>query len=466
MKIMKRIDIKSALTIVLSLLLTVPSVAQTQNSSYFLDGSFDRHKLNPALAPERGYLSLPVIGGTTFSLNGNIGLSNFLYESKSSPGMLTTFMSSEVDRNRFMNALPDNSKFGISFDMEILSLGFRAFGGYATMGFTLRNREQVSIPKQMFGFMKAGLSNGNYLIENMNINSVTYMESMIGYSREIIDNLKVGVNLKFLSGVAYADANIDRMKANISGNEWIVNANATMQVAAPGVIVTKAEDGTIDGFEEEIVFEGLPSSGFAMDLGAYYDFSNLVEGLSLSASVTDIGAIKWKDIVIGKTKNEDIVFDGFDNYDVMGDDAAEEEMEQLGEDFQDLLKIYQMPSETKNVNLGATFRLGVEYSLPFVDWISVGELFTCRTGTYKYTESRTSIVLSPLRWFELSGNVAFTSNYGTMLGFMLNIHPAGFNFFIASDGIKANLNPQFIPVDEFGANLMFGIKMPIGARLD
>ena len=75
---MKRIDIKSALTIVLSLLLTVPSVAQTQNSSYFLDGSFDRHKLNPALAPERGYLSLPVLGGTTFSLNGNIGLSNFL----------------------------------------------------------------------------------------------------------------------------------------------------------------------------------------------------------------------------------------------------------------------------------------------------------------------------------------------------------------------------------------------------
>ena len=62
--------------------------------------------------------------------------------------------------------------------------------------------------------------------------------------------------------------------------------------------------------------------------------------------------------------------------------------------------------------------------------------------------------------------MAFTSNYGTMLGFMLNIHPAGFNFFIASDGIKANLNPQFIPVDEFGANLMFGIKMPIGARLD
>mgnify|MGYP003289822593 FL=1 len=62
--------------------------------------------------------------------------------------------------------------------------------------------------------------------------------------------------------------------------------------------------------------------------------------------------------------------------------------------------------------------------------------------------------------------MAFTSHYGTMLGFMVNLHPAGLNLFIASDGIKATMNPQMIPVDEFGANLMFGVKFPVGKRLN
>ncbi|MBO7260380.1 MAG: hypothetical protein J6U97_02680 [Bacteroidaceae bacterium] len=463
---MKKISIKTGLLFVLTLFLAAPSMAQSVNSSYFMDGSFDRHKLNPALSPERGYISLPVIGGTAFTFNGSVGLSNFLYESKSSPGMLTTFMSSEIDKKSFLNSLPDDSKFEIAMDIDILSLGFQAFGGYNTLGVTMKNRNVISIPKQMFGFMKAGLSDGNYLIEDMNVNSVTYGEVYIGHSRKIIDNLTVGVKLKFLTGVAYADANITRMKANISEQSWVVNANAELRVAAPAVVVTTNEEGAIEGIEEEIVFEGLPSNGFALDLGAHYDMSGIVEGLSVSASVTDIGSINWQEMVVGKTKNEDIVFDGFDEYGVMGDNAAEDEIEQIGEDFQEMLKLYQMPNETKRVNIGATFRLGVEYTIPFVKWISVGELITCRTGVHKYSESRTSVVLSPVKWFDLSGNVAFTSHYGTMLGFMVNLHPAGLNLFIASDGIKATMNPQMIPVDEFGANLMFGVKFPVGKRLN
>ena len=47
----------------------------------------------------------------------------------------------------------------------------------------------------------------------------------------------------------------------------------------------------------------------------------------------------------------------------------------------------------------------------------------------------------------------------------MNLHPAGFNLFLASDGVKAILNPQMIPVSEFGANIIMGVKIPVGKRL-
>ncbi|MBO5811987.1 MAG: hypothetical protein J6Q97_02035, partial [Bacteroidaceae bacterium] len=72
---------------------------------------------------------------------------------------------------------------------------------------------------------------------------------------------------------------------------------------------------------------------------------------------------------------------------------------------------------------------------------------------------------NPSLAINLSGNVAFTSTYGAVLGFVVNLHPAGFNLFLASDGVKATLNPQMIPVSEFGANIIMGVKIPVGKRL-
>ncbi len=466
---MKKNSIKIGLSVILGFVVAASSVAQTINSSYFIDGSFDKHLLNPALTPERGYISLPVLGGYSLTLNSNVGLSNFLYESKTNPGMLTTFMSSEIDKNRFMQSLPDVSQIDMALDMELLTLGFKAFGGFNTISMSMKNRETISIPQQMFGFMKASLSDGNYLIEDVNVNSVTYLETSLGHSHKITDNLTVGAKLKFLTGVAYADANINQLKANVSEQSWVVNANVEMRATATSVTITTntAEGGEIEEIEAEVLYQGASSTGFAFDMGAIYDMSDLVDGLSVSASVTDIGGIKWKDMVVGKTKNEDIVFDGFDNYDVLGGhDDETTEIDQLEDDFKEMIKLYEAPSETQKINIGATIRVGAEYTLPFADWISVGELFTCRMGLRKYTESRTSVVLSPTKWFDLSGNLAFTSTYGTVLGFVVNLHPAGFNLFLASDGIKATMNPQMIPVDEFGANLMFGVKFPVGKRLN
>ena len=113
-------------------------------------------------------------------------------------------------------------------------------------------------------------------------------------------------------------------------------------------------------------------------------------------------------------------------------------------------------------------RAGAEYALPFAKWISFGELLTYRTGLWPYAESRTSLTLSPCGWFDLSGNASFTT-MGSSMGFLLNLHPGGVNFFVAVDRLKAEFNPQFIPLHDFGLNFSLGLNFAFGkkrAKLD
>jgi hypothetical protein len=145
-------------------------------------------------------------------------------------------------------------------------------------------------------------------------------------------------------------------------------------------------------------------------------------------------------------------------------------MDQIKDDFNDMVQMYQTGTtdQKEKVLLNATFRVGAEYALPFAKWISFGELLTYRTGLWPYAESRTSLTLSPCGWFDLSGNASFTT-MGSSMGFLLNLHPGGVNFFVAVDRLKADFNPQFIPLHDFGLNFSLGLNFAFGkkrAKLD
>lgn len=434
--------------------------AQTLNSGYFLDGSFDRHHLNPAFTPERNYFSLPVMGHISMDVLSTVGLSNFIYESTSHPDNLTTFMSADIDKAAFLDALPGVTRIGVDLDLDLFAVGFKGFQGYNTINLNLRNSEHVSIPKELFDFMKSSFSEGDYLIKDINVNSTSYLELAFGHSHRVNENLTVGAKFKYLIGIAYADLNIDQIHAVVNGNSWSVNANATMRVAASGLYFTHKDPATNEFDGVEFKFKGLSGSGFAVDLGAEYDMKDLVQGLTLSASLTDLGLIKWKRTNTAMThNNEPVVFDGFGND---GSDM-EETMDQLQDDFDKLLKLYDEGQSVTKTNIGATLRLGAEYVMPFYSGLSAGMLLTQQTGAWNYSEGRLSLIVSPNGWFEATANAALSS-YGASFGWLINFHPAGCNLFFGSDSFKIKLNPQFIPVSDFRTNFVFGVKFPIGKK--
>lgn len=465
---MKKHIIKKSIVAASMLLMTVAASAQSASSSYFLEGMNQRYQLNPAFAPERPvFMAIPALSNIQVDASSSVGLANFLFESTSKPGMLTTFMSPDIDAKTFLDGMPRAAQFNVGVNMDILALGVGGKNGFTTFNLKLRNNEQINLPKELFGFMKASLAQGDYLIENININTISYLEASLTHSHKIGDNLTIGLGLKFLEGIAYADVTVNEIDARLHEDEWLVKSNGTIKASVPGAeYKLDPEKQTFDGIEG-YNFKVPRSHGFAVDLGAEYDFKGIVDGLKVSAAITDLGFINWANMNTFATNNNEYVeFEGFNNYDVSGDNE-DETMDQIKDDFNDMVQMYQTGTtdQKEKVLLNATFRAGAEYALPFAKWISVGELLTYRTGLWPYAESRTSLTLSPCGWFDLSGNASFTT-MGSSMGFLLNLHPGGVNFFVAVDRLKAEFNPQFIPLHDFGLNFSLGLNFAFGKKRD
>ena len=459
---MKKQIIKSVLAASM-LFVTVAAWAQSASSAYFLEGFNQRYQLNPSFAPERKvFMAFPALSNIQLDASSTVGLANFLYESKSKPGMLTTFMSPDIDAETFLKALPKVAQFNVGFSMDVFALGIGGNRGYTTVNYKIRNQEQISLPKELFGFMKASLAQGEYLIENIDMNTITYTELSVSHSHKIGDFLTIGAGIKLLEGIEYVDLRVDKIEAKLGEEEWSVRSNGGIKASVPGTKFNVEEDPDthrqrFDGFDDPKF--GIPSSfGLAFDLGAEYDFRDMVKGLKVSAAITDLGFINWKNYYSFATDNDRWVdFEGFNNYDVNGDNS-DDPMDQMSDDFNEMVQMYQVGGAGKeSVGLAASFRLGAEYALPMANWVSFGELFTYRTGLWPYVESRTSVTLSPCGWFDLSGNMAITT-LGSTLGFMLNLHPGGINFFLAVDRLKAEFNPQYIPLHDFGLDFSIGYK--------
>ena len=442
--------------------LALNGMAQTASSAYFLDGAFYNYQLNPAMKAERGFFSLGA-GNLSFGTNSNVGLSNFIYPKGDK---LATFMSSSVSPNEFLGNMPDAARLGFNLDETLLATGFRMMGGYTTFGISLHSSMSMALPKGFFEFAKKGLQESSYSFSGINLNTMNYAAITLGHSHEIFDGFRIGVNAKALLGLAYADVTVDKLNIEMGENHWQVESHAQAQAAAliEGRPTLDA-DGVVTGFEIGPIAPA--ASGYALDLGMLYDMDNIVPGLTVSASVLDLGHITWKYMMKGQSTDAKVEFDGFEITDINdAQGAIDKEFERLGNDAAKMVEFSYEGTETAITKLSPTMYLGAEYEMPFYRRLSVGVLYGQRFTDIqfnKWYEARGFINLSPLNWIEASVNYGI-STYGTTLGWMFNFHPAGIAFFVGSDYMITKVTPQYIPVDNLNSHITLGVNLALGKR--
>ena len=114
-----------------ALLVTTAASSQTLNSLYFLEGNNQRHRLNPAFTSERGFVTFPLLGNLNPTLNSNIGLGTVLYPQGDE---MVTFMHPSISNAEAMAKFKSMNVLEFDLNLDILTVGFNAWGGSNTIG--------------------------------------------------------------------------------------------------------------------------------------------------------------------------------------------------------------------------------------------------------------------------------------------------------------------------------------------
>lgn len=447
------------------------AAAQTINSAYFTEDYKFRHMLNPAFGNEQNYVSIPALGNISVNTHGNFGyrdviMSNPMYPSLSSKKM-TTFLNPYISAEDALSGFSTgNNRITGDVSLTILSAGFKAFGGYNTIEINSRTTTGVSLPYELFEFAK-NTGNHSYDIGDINAHAQSFAEIAFGHSRQINDKLRLGAKLKVLVGLGRADVKMRNMKADLTAEDkWTITGEATADVSMKGFsYVSEEKEYNIEGsgtYERvnDVDLDGVGVGGFGMaiDLGGVYEIN---EDWTVSASVLDLGFISWTNDMLAENRSKSFVFNGFHDVSVTSDRGEEidTKVDRYGDQLADFANLTDMDDKGgRSTGIGATINVGVEYTLPVYRKVSFGALCTSRiNGAYSWTEGRLSANYAPLNW--LDGGVSFAVNsFTTSMGWVLNLHPKGYNFFIGMDHILGKTSKEMIPLSS-NASLTVGMNI-------
>ena len=445
---------KKIILVATLLLSVVTATAQSLNSAYFTDGYNFRHTMNPAYGNDQSYVSIPALGNINVRTQGNFGYDAIIKNNPNPYGnkTMTTFLNPYIDASTALEdfASGNNRVIG-SVGIALLSAGFKAWGGYNTIEINSKTSFGVSLPYELFEFAK-NTGNKNYDIGDINAGALSYVEIALGHSRQLTDQLRAGAKLKVLLGVGRADVKMEDVKAQLTdANQWLISANAQADVSLKGFTYKqkdkeyKQTPGTYKYVNDvDVDGAGIGGFGLGIDLGATY---KLNDDWNFSAALLDLGFISWSNDMQARNMSKEFVFDGFHDVDVTRHggmrDASDKYSDQLAE-FANLQD--QGDQGGRTTGIGTTLNVGAEYTLPMYRQLSFGLLSSTRfQGEYSWTEARLSANWEPLNWLD-GGMSLGVGSFGASAGWLVNIHPKGFNFFIGMDHILGKQSKEFIPL--------------------
>ncbi len=452
------------------LLMPMTMGAQALKGSYFLDNSLNRNKLNPALTPTSTYFQIPAIGNLGTGIMSNLELSTFLYPMD---GQLYTFLNKNVSLEQFDAALARNPYMDLSMDMNLINFGLMRDDGFWTVDVGIRVNADADVPRDTYIFMKKGMgTSGTYDMGQAYANMAASLHAAVGYSRDLsdyVDGLRVGAKARVILPFAYVGMEFNDVSLTADPDKLTVAAKTAIHSA--GIDMASAE-GDLSPLFDNV---GIRGFGFSVDLGAEYnlEFDGFINGLSFSASVTDLGLINYG-AKSARTYTSEGTMDwtGFDKIS-FEEGAMDSAMEDLKNGLSDLFNFKEAGKGTSfSRSTLPSFYVGAE--MPFMDnMMSVGALYSARKS---YAHMRNELTLSynvrPLDWLSAGINYSFL-NVARTMGFVLELTPrVGPCFFVGFDYLplswaKApeNLGFSALPIS-MRMNLQLGLAVALGGNED
>ncbi len=439
------------LVTVILLLQTNSAHAQFDRSLNFLTDVPQSRNVNPGFIPDhRLYIGVPLLSSVKTGFENSINYEDVI---------LKRGDSLILDRDHILNNFDSKTNVNISTIGELLSFGFKENNNYFHFRIADIVETNIVINREFLRFFLYGNGSPEFLGQNVDIggeifNVNYYREYSLGYARKISDKLNLGVNLKYLQGIANITTEKTGLFLSTDPEDFTLNVQTDIEInmSLPGIDNTNIEAGDF-----------LPNgknSGFAFDLGGQYTINN---DFTAFASLLNVGSIKWTENLKNfKTKNPDktFVYEGFDLGEYFEDNTFDNDrVESVIDSIIDEFGIDETADAYKS-KLAPMLNLGGRYHLTAKDEFSL--LF------------RNQFIRSA-NWTTVSA--AYTRDFGKGIDFMVSNTFFKQSFFNPGVGLSAALGPvQFYLISEnivaplmlnnsnifllrFGINLIFKDKI-------
>ena len=348
--------------------------------------------------------------------------------------------------------------YGLYNDLEIEE---RMAAAEAAARITLMSSDSCSKDMNNMSSREFGDNISDYLGINETINGQkleinSYAEVGLGFARNITDRLAVGGKVKMLLGIGNLKLNINQIHVETPsvGSSGVtskasIQVDATLENSSKLLELPENENGD---YIDEIDFGSFGFAGYggAIDLGVSY---KLLDKLTLSASVLDLGFIKWS-----KSNTSIARANAEQTYDLL-DPASQQEFMNIvnsGEILNyDMLKLKTEEASEKSRTRGltSTMVLGAEYAL-LNDWLVVGALYTGRFAKPKTLNELTfSACIRPTNAFNVAASYSVLQGAGKTFGLALKLGP----FFAGTDYMFFGKNTKNV-------NAYLGVSIPLGKQ--
>lgn len=455
LNIMKR-NIVSLLIAFVALLSTTVATAQTINSSYFMEGSYFRTNMNPALTPNSNYVAIPALSGVGVELNSNfLSVDNFFFKKD---GQVVTALHSSVSSEEFLDRLPNYEKMTFGTNLNILGVGLYKKNMFWNFGINVRVQGDLALTKDFFTVLKT-FGNGTHDLDKSALSANAYSEAYVGTTYPILKWLTVGARVKLLFGLMNATASLNEVSASVNPDSIHGNILGTVRMNAPVIAMDNVKPNDTLVFKDIFNMGAikLGSMGAAIDLGTEMKFLN--NTLRVSAAVTDLGFIRWsRKTTAVADLNGKFHFNGIDFTTGDADYGMESDM-----------VVSEASKKGYTTMLNCSLNVGAEYNI-LNNRIGFGLLSHTEFCTnVAYSELTLSANFRPLDWLSATLSHTFlTRTKIGVFGFALNIHCTGLNFFLGADYIDTRYvkyKSISVPRVANSLNAYMGIGFNFGKRI-
>ncbi len=442
------------------------SRAQHSQTLYYMQRLPQSTHMNPAIQPACNvYIGLPAINSVQLSAgNDRLTLADVIMKHPTQDSLIT-FLHPMANKDAFLDNLKAKNSIFEQLHINLFYLGFRVKDWYFGFNISERQQMQFTYPKDLVTLALKGndpFENDLMDLSALNTQVMYFREYGLAVSKQVGADWTFGVRPKLLFGKGYVDTEIEDMSVYWGTDSVRINGDARVNISAP-VDIKRDTDGNFDGFEERSDIDAMDyalssnNMGFAIDLGATYNYDRF----NFSASIVDLGFIKWKDDV------NQLSVDG--TFDYTGVDVSSEFDDQIeGDPAEDLLDSLENEftvsdqSTSFSKGIGTKFYAGANYKL--TERVDVGFLSRTRVWDGKVNQAFTlSANTRPLRGLAFSLSYSIMDGTYNNIGAGLILGGAPFQLYIMSDNFSAGLWGHETSAFNFrfGLNLAFGCKKKV-----